>query len=193
MSRYPDSSGDHLYSPVKQNFTGPPQASAAYQDGSSVRPSVVQAPIPQYTQSQRGYPAYPARNSGAWNTGLCGCFEDAASSCVGFWCPCVLVGKSVESIDDGATSCGLGGAIFLLLTLLTGCGCCYTCIYRSRLREKYGLPGSTNGDFWTECCCLPCSICQVYRELEKRNALTPGYGELSPSSTALILLEFSQK
>ncbi|KAG6549760.1 hypothetical protein Mapa_008740 [Marchantia paleacea] len=113
--------------------------------------------------------ANPPPNSGTWTTGLCGCFEHFSSCCCGFCCPCVLVGRYVEIIDQGATSCFSGGCVFCCLQSFTGCGCFYTFGYRARLRSKFGLPESPCGDCLTDCCCLYCSICQVYRELNNRN------------------------
>ncbi|KAL2644129.1 hypothetical protein R1flu_011716 [Riccia fluitans] len=152
----------------------PPQA---HQHPYSVPPRAVQAPIPQYAQPQYRIPG-PPPNSEAWTTGLCGCCNnchDCGTCCVGCWCPCVLVGQSIEGIDEGATSCVLGGILFFLIEYLTGCGCLYTFIYRTRLRQKYGLPETPCPDFCVDFCCLSCSICQVYRELENRNGLTPAY------------------
>ncbi|KAL2644125.1 hypothetical protein R1flu_011712 [Riccia fluitans] len=154
----------------------PPSASSAYVAPPpqahpypySVPPPAVQAPIPQYAQPQYRIPGPPPNSEG----------------CVGCWCPSVLVGRSIEGIDEGATSCGVGGTLFFLIEYLTGCGCMYTCIYRTRLRQKYGLPETPCPDVCVDFCCLRCSICQVYRELENRNGLNLAYARGYPVSAA---------
>lgn len=39
---------------------------------------------------------------------------------------------------------------------------------RTELREKYGIPGSTNNDCWATFCCLPCAQIQLDKEVELR-------------------------
>lgn len=111
---------------------------------------------------------YPPLNSGRWTTGLFGCFEDCESCLLGACCPCVLIGRTAEIIDQGATSCCAAGTVFCCLQCWTGCGFLFTCSYRSRLRQKFGLPASPCGDCLVDCCCLNCSACQLHRELENR-------------------------
>ncbi|KAG6542372.1 hypothetical protein Mapa_016201 [Marchantia paleacea] len=131
-------------------------------------PAVIVAPVARY-----GYgPSFPPPNSGAWTSGLCGCCDDCFSCCLGCCCPCVLVGKSVEMIDRGQSNCCVGGTFFFLLQYLCCLGCLYTCIYRGRLRRHYGLPDTCGcGDCCTDCWCLYCSICQVYREIDYRQRI----------------------
>lgn len=108
-------------------------------------------------------------NSGHWTTGLCGCFEDCSSCWCGMCCPCIVIGRYAEILDQGSTTCCTAGAVYFLIQLLTGCGFLYTCGYRARLRQKFGLPEEPCGDCMTDCCCPACSILQVYRELGNRN------------------------
>lgn len=118
---------------------------------------------------------FPQPNSGTWTTGIFGCFEHCGSCWCVMCCPCVPIGRYVEVLDQGATSCCAGGALWCCLQSCTGLGCLYTCGYRSRLRQKFGLPESPCGDFLTECFCTSCSVCQVYRELVNRN-MDPALG-----------------
>ncbi|BBN05533.1 hypothetical protein MPTK1_3g13930 [Marchantia polymorpha subsp. ruderalis] len=121
----------------------------------------------------------PQAKYGEWATGICGCLQDMRSCCCGWCCPCVLVGRIVEIIDQGATSNKAGCCTFCLLASCTGFACFYTFGYRAKLRAKYGLPAEPCADLCTDCFCLTCSICQVYRELQKRlGSLDKGY---SPS------------
>ncbi|XP_024532365.1 uncharacterized protein LOC9640058 [Selaginella moellendorffii] len=42
-------------------------------------------------------------NSGLWTTGLCGCTEDCPSCWCAWCCPCVLVGRMANILDQGMT------------------------------------------------------------------------------------------
>jgi Cys-rich protein (TIGR01571 family) len=114
-------------------------------------------------------------SSGTWTTGICGCCEEVESCCWAFWCPCVAFGRIVEIVDEGNTSCLTGGAIWYLIHQHTCCGALYSCGYRTKLREKYGLPEEPCNDCCTDCFCLPCSLAQQTRELQN-HGLNPNLG-----------------
>ncbi|XP_002965737.2 cell number regulator 4 [Selaginella moellendorffii] len=114
-------------------------------------------------------------NSGLWTTGLCGCTEDCPSCWCALCCPCVLVGRMANILDQGMTSVFTGAAIFCIVQWFTGCGCLYSCLYRAKLRHKYGLPEEPCNDICTDCWCNCCSIAQAYRELRNRN-INPALG-----------------
>ena len=40
---------------------------------------------------------------------------------------------------------------------------------RTKLREKYGIEGSFNEDFWTHFCCSSCAVCQEAHEIRCQN------------------------
>ncbi|BBN10214.1 hypothetical protein MPTK1_5g01890 [Marchantia polymorpha subsp. ruderalis] len=69
----------------------------------------------------------------------------------------------------------MAGCVFCLLQYCTGCACFYTFSYRARLRQKFELPEAPCGDLCTDCFCIECSICQVYRELKYRG-IDPSLG-----------------
>uniref|UniRef100_A0A3B3IFR9 Uncharacterized protein n=1 Tax=Oryzias latipes TaxID=8090 RepID=A0A3B3IFR9_ORYLA len=79
-----------------------------------------------------------------WNTGLCDCFEDAATCCYGFWCgPCLACSVS-----------GKFGEFYCLpLSFST----------RSSMRNRYGIKGSLCKDLVVSCCCVWCSWCQMHQ------------------------------
>ncbi|KAJ0679558.1 putative PLAC8 motif-containing protein [Helianthus annuus] len=66
------------------------------------------------------------------------------------------------------TACGVHGAIYSILCLLTGCECIYSCMFRSKLRQQYMLPEQPCNDCLVHCCCEWCALCQEYRELKHR-------------------------
>jgi Cys-rich protein (TIGR01571 family) len=54
-----------------------------------------------------------------------------------------------------------GGGIFSSISAL---------MLRQKVRERYGISGSTGGDFMIAfCCCTPCSICQMTKEVEENS------------------------
>ncbi|XP_043694728.1 protein PLANT CADMIUM RESISTANCE 2-like isoform X2 [Telopea speciosissima] len=101
-----------------------------------------------------------------WSTGLCGCCSDVKNCCITCWCPCITFGQISEIIDKGSSSCGANGALYALILCLTGCQCCYSCFYRSKMRQQYNLQKDPCGDCLVHCCCELCALCQEYRELE---------------------------
>ncbi|XP_047064184.1 cell number regulator 2-like [Lolium rigidum] len=107
-------------------------------------------------------------NSNSWTTGLCGCFDDAGSCCLTFFCPCVAFGRIAEIADQGATSCCVSGTLYLALATLIGLTPLYSCCYRSRLRAQYGLEEKPCPDCCVHWFCEPCALCQEYRELQHR-------------------------
>ncbi|KAH7570922.1 hypothetical protein ACOSP7_019464 [Xanthoceras sorbifolium] len=108
------------------------------------------------------------QNTGAWSSGLCDCFSDCSSCCLTCWCPCIAFGQIAEIVDKGSSSCGVNGALYFLLQLLIGYPCCYSCLYRSKMRKQFNLEESPCGDFLVHCFCEGCALCQEYRELKIR-------------------------
>ncbi|KAL9230115.1 hypothetical protein vseg_005505 [Gypsophila vaccaria] len=110
---------------------------------------------------------------GQWSTGIFDCFNDGPTCCLTCWCPCITFGQAAEIIDRGSSSCGVTGALYALLAVFTGCQFIYTCTYRSKLKQQYGMPP----DSFEDCClhfwCQPCVLCQEYRELQIRGFDVP--------------------
>ncbi|CAD6215317.1 unnamed protein product [Miscanthus lutarioriparius] len=105
-----------------------------------------------------------------WSSGLFDCFDDFDTCCMTFWCPCITFGRTAEIVDHGTTSCGTSGALFALIEYLSASWCtwAYSCTYRGRMRAQHGLPEAPCADFLVHLCCLPCALCQEYRELKAR-------------------------
>ncbi|BBN19554.1 hypothetical protein MPTK1_8g11660 [Marchantia polymorpha subsp. ruderalis] len=118
---------------------------------------------------------FPPPNTGQWTSGLCDCFEDCNSCCLGMFCPCVLFGRIANIVDQGAISCLGAGTVFCCLTNCTACGFLHTCTYRARMRQKFGLPEKPCVDCCSDYFCLRCSTCQLYRELLNRR-IDPSHG-----------------
>ncbi|KAM7253525.1 hypothetical protein ACFE04_021679 [Oxalis oulophora] len=121
------------------------------------------APPPMAT----GFPVQQSRPEGPWSSGLFGCMDDVGTCCLTCCCPCITFGRTAEIVDKGATSCVVAGAIYFLLMYI-GCNCCFSCLYRSKLRSEYRLSESPCNDFLVHCCCEYCALCQEYGELKSR-------------------------
>ena len=96
------------------------------------------------------------------------CITFFSAGCITCFCPCITFGQIAEIVDRGSTSCGASGALYALIAVVTGCGCIYSCFYRSKLRRQYGLAGGSCPDCVVHCCCEGCALCQEYRELKNR-------------------------
>ncbi|KAE9607541.1 putative PLAC8 motif-containing protein [Lupinus albus] len=112
--------------------------------------------------------------SGAWTTGLCGCFEDLGSCCMTCCFPCITFGQNAEVVEKGRSSCASAGMIFCVLSSC-GFGWLYSYTYRSKLRGIYSLPEEPCIDLCVHCCCSCCAISQEYRELKTRG-IDPSIG-----------------
>eukprot|EP00252_Welwitschia_mirabilis_P003445 TRINITY_DN1351_c0_g1_i1.p1 TRINITY_DN1351_c0_g1~~TRINITY_DN1351_c0_g1_i1.p1 ORF type:complete len:249 (-),score=9.69 TRINITY_DN1351_c0_g1_i1:527-1273(-) len=104
-----------------------------------------------------------------WRSGLCDCCADVPVCLLGLVCPCFLLGKIAENIDGDSTSCLAASLIWLVLQQLTSCGCIYSCGFRRRLRNLYGIPEKPLPDCIVHYLCWPCAFCQEYRELKARS------------------------
>ncbi|XP_008804995.1 cell number regulator 5 [Phoenix dactylifera] len=124
------------------------------------------------------------RDPTQWSSGICACFDDMQSCCIGTICPCFLFGKNAEFLGSGtlAGSCmthfilfGLVNCLCCLFTggILSGLPgamiACYACGYRKALRAKYNLQEAPCGDLTTHLFCHLCAICQEYREIRERS------------------------
>ncbi|KAF7133392.1 hypothetical protein RHSIM_Rhsim09G0064200 [Rhododendron simsii] len=123
--------------------------------------------VPQIPVPVRPKPLVP------WSTGLCDCFDDVNNCCLTCWCPCITFGRIAEIVDKGSSSCGTSGALYTLITCVTGCPCFFSCFYRAKMRQQYSLQENPCGDCLLHCCCESCALCQEYRELTNRGFNLP--------------------
>ncbi|KAH7516306.1 hypothetical protein FEM48_Zijuj10G0121200 [Ziziphus jujuba var. spinosa] len=103
-----------------------------------------------------------------WSTGLCDCFSDVKTCCITCWCPWVTFGQISEIVDKGSSSCGVNGALYALVYILTGGQCIYSWFYRTKMRQQYALKESPCCDCLVHCLCGRCALCQEHRGLQNR-------------------------
>ncbi|XP_072352446.1 placenta-specific gene 8 protein-like [Scyliorhinus torazame] len=85
-----------------------------------------------------------------WTTGLCNCFADCGICLCGTFCTLCLGCQIAGSMNE----CCLCGTSMAMRTLV---------------RTKYNISGSLCNDYWASFFCLPCSLCQIKREINHQN------------------------
>ncbi|KAM4012449.1 cornifelin-like [Anomaloglossus baeobatrachus] len=99
-----------------------------------------------------------------WSSGLCDCCEDMGICCFACWC---------FSCFQCSTVSDFGECLCLPLLECVSFGYNPYCptvslAMRVGVRERYKIPGSICNDCCTVYWCLPCSWCQMAREIKKR-------------------------
>ncbi|XP_076888681.1 protein PLANT CADMIUM RESISTANCE 2-like [Bidens hawaiensis] len=138
---------------------------------SSVQPTPASASPPCNQSSGQPTsppPPQPKNYDGQWSTGVCDCMDNVTNCCITLWCPCITFEQIAEIVDEGTTSCEVHAVLYTLVLLVTGCQCIYSCIYRSKMRKQYMLPGDPFCDCLLHLFCESCVLCQEYRELKNR-------------------------
>lgn len=100
-----------------------------------------------------------------WEIPLFGCLGDLCSCIVVGALPggaCIYQGMSVSKATG--ESCTIACCCVCLLACL---GAAYN---RGKIRDRYLINGSFCGDCITNMFCLPCAVCQEYREVNVREA-----------------------
>ncbi|XP_068332318.1 cell number regulator 7-like [Pyrus communis] len=117
-----------------------------------------------------------------WSGGLCGCGEDVVTCCIACFLPCITFGQIAETVDEGQSSCVNQAIVYGLLWTIQ-CHWFYSCIYREKLRQKYGLPEEPCCDCCVHFCCESCALCQEHAELKYRG-FNPAAGWVGPPTFA---------
>ncbi|XP_072921127.1 placenta associated 8, tandem duplicate 1 [Hemitrygon akajei] len=88
--------------------------------------------------------AAPAKSD--WSSGLFSCCDDIGVCCCGIFCT-ICLGCQIAGNMGECCLCGTSMAM------------------RTLIRTKYLINGSLCGDWLVTMCCLPCSLCQIKREI----------------------------
>ncbi|XP_064425711.1 cornifelin homolog [Latimeria chalumnae] len=94
-----------------------------------------------------------SNQSSSWSSGLCDCCADMSICLCGVFLPCILACRVAQDFEECCCVAFLPGS---LLAMRTG------------IRERYHISGSVCDDWVAMCCCGPCSLCQMARELTRR-------------------------
>ncbi|AES61069.1 putative PLAC8 motif-containing protein [Medicago truncatula] len=113
-----------------------------------------------------------------WSAKLCGCGENPGTCLITCCLPCITFGQIAEVVDEGRSSCAMQGCVYGLLMTIT-CHWLYSCLYREKLRAKYGLPAEPCCDCCVHFCCDACALCQEHAELKARG-FNPSKGWIGP-------------
>ncbi|XP_069781577.1 placenta associated 8, tandem duplicate 2 [Narcine bancroftii] len=84
-----------------------------------------------------------------WSTGLCSCCDDVGVCCCGIFCT-ICLGCQIAGNMNECCLCGTSMAM------------------RTLVRTKYNITGTLCKDWLITMCCLPCSLCQIKREINIR-------------------------
>ncbi|KZV25237.1 cell number regulator 2-like [Dorcoceras hygrometricum] len=96
--------------------------------------------------------------------------------CKTFFCPCITASEIVEIITEGTTS-KREALIILGLFSVICCIWAYTCFNRTIIRTRFNIKGNPCNDCLVHGFCLPCALCQEYRELDHRG-FDPSLGKV---------------
>jgi Cys-rich protein (TIGR01571 family) len=96
-----------------------------------------------------------------WEHGIFDCFGDVKVCLLSGFCNLWQVAQQKATVEEH--DCGIGDVMAVW--------CCHLCclvIVRGKIREKYGIEGSTISDFLSICFCAVCAITQQTRQLEAK-------------------------
>ncbi|KAK7925278.1 hypothetical protein WMY93_007588 [Mugilogobius chulae] len=106
-------------------------------------------------------PMMVSQESDEWSSGICDCTQDMPECCLAFWCcPCFAC----------RTTKRYGQCLCLpLLDMFGGIPLPITMSMRVSMRHRYGIKGDMWHDCLYSCFCVPCSWCQMSREMKQRH------------------------
>eukprot|EP00736_Rhodelphis_marinus_P003678 Rmarinus@m.22608 len=109
-----------------------------------------------------------------WKAGFFSCCSDPATCCCSMIFPCFVHQQIVQTYEmmtnnPNPSTCG---------TLLCDMVSAFLIFWlpfrwantRNKIRHKYDIEGSMTDDFLVSCCCVPCTLTQMKRELYLRRA-----------------------
>jgi len=114
-------------------------------------------------QQQAGFVALSPAQSKAQEimaNGLCGCFDDCSICLMGWFCFCILGGKSASEAGV-IPNCVIASLAYAVLPICVGCH------VRGELQTKFGGYNQgccTNCCIW--CCCPVCAVTQEARAVK---------------------------
>eukprot|EP00760_Papus_ankaliazontas_P021103 PhM_4_TR18639/c1_g1_i4/m.79993 len=170
------------YSPANNNGDGSAVVQQGYYPQQQQQPIVVGTPIGQQQQQQQQQQpsqvhVHVGSTSRMFSTGLCDFFEHPLSCLDACVCPCCTVAYQYGRLTTGRY--GMDTMVcctVFCMDVLCFWGLvtvCATVNNRMRMRELFMIGGNGCEDCLMACCCLPCTISQISREMGNRS-LWPG-------------------
>ncbi|KAI9794478.1 MAG: hypothetical protein M1833_000391 [Piccolia ochrophora] len=165
--------------PVQQAYS-PPPAQGAYgspapQQGYVQTPPPAQQPHQQPHQQQAAHMAGTAPAVGPhrgpvqeWRNGFWDCCSPSGTCCMGYWCPCILFGKTQHRLKDPTLQSYdtfNGNCIGWWALTCVGLQWAFQMMKRGELREQYNLDGSGFKDCCGAYCCPCCGLVQEEKEV----------------------------
>jgi Cys-rich protein (TIGR01571 family) len=179
MSSYPDGQPfDDAQKP-----SGPPQPQLPVVEvivGQPVMMAAPAAPTVVYSDQPMTPAVYAASQQVVpWRTGVLRCSEDAPSCTEGLLCMYCQNSRQFNMTKYGANELEPMSCLIPLIADAI-CGVCVGSFFmtwhlRRVVRQRYAIEGSDCGDAATALLCLPCSVCQVHREMSVHNEWPAGF------------------
>ena len=99
-------------------------------------------------------------NKKDWDNDLLGCGGDITTCLYATCCPCIASGEIFVNGEIG-DHCIVGCLLYSCL------GCIYPCIVTGGIRKKRHINGSCITDYLFFCCCNPCELTKILREVRE--------------------------
>ncbi|XP_035266292.1 placenta-specific gene 8 protein-like [Anguilla anguilla] len=107
--------------------------------------------------------------SNQWSTGICDCFDDLPSCCLGYWCfPCFACKTTSEFGECACLPLVDGLCILAQFVGIPSCVPPVSFAMRAGVRNRYGIQGDMCSDCIYATFCNVCSWCQISREIKRR-------------------------
>ncbi|KAH8744915.1 hypothetical protein F5883DRAFT_439401 [Diaporthe sp. PMI_573] len=101
--------------------------------------------------------------SSTWQESLMGCCSPFGLCCEGFWCPCIVLGRTTHRLKHNGdmqkyNCCNADCGVLCALHAFGGWGWVLQCIRRGEIREKYHMEKNCCGDCMVSLCCHCCAV-----------------------------------
>ncbi|EAS32318.3 uncharacterized protein CIMG_03342 [Coccidioides immitis RS] len=115
-----------------------------------------------------GVPA--AASSSEWSHSFWACCSPVDKCLCACLLPCCLFGRTQSRLQNPAEkpSSFNGMCCGWCCLSMVGCSCILQGLQRGRMRDQYGINGSTFMDFFASCCCPCCGLLQEEKEAVAR-------------------------
>jgi len=116
-----------------------------------------------------------------WETGFWSCCSPWRTCCLGTFCPCILYARTQYRLEHSGSIKGYSffnsNCLFYycLSSMASPLQTFLGYAQRKKIREQYGLSGSSCGDCLRHLCCPCCSLIQEGKEVIERSKNPSGY------------------